>query len=184
MARSISGEPPADFGSGVRVVLERPDLHRGDARDRRLTRPGERGIQIVGLDDPEAADVLFGLCEGPVRGDHSTIFHTHHRGSAAVMEPTGEDPGTSGLHLRVERIDVTAAGLQDLGRWSGIAIDVVDAEHVLRHLGSSLTRASGMGSCRLLVWAAHAAPSSFIRRSWSENDSTRMSAARPADQPG
>src|SRR5438477_9699063 len=86
-------------------VLERPDLDGRTARLGPLGRPGERGVQVGGLDDPEAAQLLLGLRERPIGGDHLPILGTDDRGRLGRVEAAGEDPDPGGLELGVERVD-------------------------------------------------------------------------------
>ena len=55
-----------------------PDA-RGDLR-----RPAERGVEILGLDDVEAAEVFLRLRERTVGGQHLAVGHAHDRGGRRV----------------------------------------------------------------------------------------------------
>ena len=58
------------------------------------------------VDDPEPADVFLPLEVGTV-GDHDVAFAAaHHRAGRRVVQPAGEHPGTGGLELGLERVQV------------------------------------------------------------------------------
>src|SRR4051794_24233226 len=60
--RKISASGSATFGG--------PDLDRAFAGGGGLGRPVERGVEVGGLDDPEAAHLLLGLGVGAVGHGH------------------------------------------------------------------------------------------------------------------
>src|SRR5215218_8426485 len=81
---SLVAASPSPTLSGLEA-RERPHLDRhldgtGDPR-----RPTERGIQVLGLDDVEATEVLLGLHEGAVGGQHLAVGHPHHGGGGGVV---------------------------------------------------------------------------------------------------
>ena len=55
----------ADTGLLLRLVLERPHLDGRAAGDGRLAGPGQSGVEVGGLDDPEPAELLLRLGKGP-----------------------------------------------------------------------------------------------------------------------
>ena len=60
--------------SGLGVVLEGTDLDRALAGDGGLGGPGQGGVEVGGLDDPEAAELLLGLGEGAVGGEDVAVL--------------------------------------------------------------------------------------------------------------
>lgn len=55
----------------------------------------------TGLDDVEAAEMLLGLHERAVRGQHRAVGHAHDGGGVGLVQAAGEDPGAA----RLERLD-------------------------------------------------------------------------------
>ena len=70
MAAAAAGRGHLRLG----LVLERPNLDGASAGDGRLARPLQRGVEIGGLDDPEAAELLLGLGERAVGDRWSRRF--------------------------------------------------------------------------------------------------------------
>src|SRR5215472_12491879 len=115
------------------VILERADLDRGTARPGGLRGPGERRVEVGGLDHPEAAEVFFGLRERAVDREDLTALYADHGGRGRGVQPSGEDPCPFRLQLAVERIDVGEGLPHLLGRRELLALDVVHGQHVLLH---------------------------------------------------
>src|SRR5207253_1788300 len=132
-ARSPMPPQPARLWSVLGLVVERTDLDGHGARLRGLAAPFERGVEILGLDDPEAADLFLALGERTVHGEHLPVLDAQDGGGARGMQAPGEHPSTGGLHLLVQGVDVPPRLLLDLGRKS-ISFGVIHAEQVLLHL--------------------------------------------------
>src|SRR5580698_7460835 len=138
--RSISASPGPGtlsrclFLAYIRgLIMERPDLDRDRARAGGLPAPFQRGIQVVGLDHPEAAHVLLALDERSVGDQDVAAVRPDHGRRAGRVQPAGEDPRAGLLKLGVQRVDVRHDLLHD--RWLGDApLGVVHAEQVLLHL--------------------------------------------------
>src|SRR5215217_3762400 len=121
---------PSGLESRKRTDLDRHLDGTGDPR-----RPGERGVQVLGLDDVEAAQVLLGLHERPVGGHHLAACHAHHGGGGGFVQATGDDPGARRLQLLLEDGELLV-GLRHLlvGHWlADLALDAVDRQQVVRH---------------------------------------------------
>src|SRR6266545_3284307 len=58
-----------------------------------LRRPGERGVEVLGLDDVEAAEVFLRLREGAVGGQYLAGGHAHHGGGVGFVQGAAADPG-------------------------------------------------------------------------------------------
>src|SRR5580704_11563638 len=114
------------------LILERPHLDRDRAREGGLAAPSQRGIQVGGLDHPEAAHVLLALDERSVGDEDVAAVRPDHGRRAGRVQPAGEDPRAGLLKLGVQRVDVGHDLLHDL--WLGdAALGVVHAEQVLLH---------------------------------------------------
>src|SRR2546428_10126890 len=94
--RAASASPTL---SGLGYVSERADLDRLRDGGGGLRRPGERGVEVVGLDDVEAAEVFLRLGEGAVGGQHLAISHSHDRGGVGFVQGAAEEPSACRLHL-------------------------------------------------------------------------------------
>src|SRR5512132_3502616 len=134
----VAGASPSPTRSGLGGG-ERPDLDRLADRRRGLGRPDQRRVQVLGLDDVEAAQVLPRLHEGPVGGHHLAVRDTHHRGRVRFVQPAGEQPGPGRLQLLVQELDLSPGLLHLLigHRVAGLAVDAVDRQQVLRRVSSS-----------------------------------------------
>ena len=64
----------------------------------------QRGVQVGGLDDPEAAELLLGLGERTVGGDDLAALAADHRGGGRRVQAAGEHPGAGRLQLGVEGV--------------------------------------------------------------------------------
>src|SRR5215211_1159709 len=121
---------PSGLESRKRTDLDRHLDGSGDPR-----RPGERGVQVLGLDDVEAAQVLLGLHERPVGGHHLAACHAHHGGGVGFVQAAGDDPGARRPHLLLEDAELLV-GLGHLlvgHRLANLALDTVDRQQVVRH---------------------------------------------------
>ena len=148
----LLAEDPADLGRvepAVRastsrsrqasgIVPERADLDRAADRRGGLRRPDERGVEILGLDDVEAAQVFLRLREGPVGGQHLAVGHRVRpwrcRARAERCRRRPRRPPTSSP----PRGCGSAPGLLHLlfGH-RGAALDAVGRQQVLGHRTSS-----------------------------------------------
>src|SRR2546421_6793195 len=123
--------------SGLGYVSERPDLDRLRDCCAGLRGPGERCVEVVGLDDVEAAEVLLRLRERAVGGQHLAVGHAHDRCGVDVVQSAAEQPSAGRLHLLLEDADP----LHELPhlllghRVTALALDAVDGQQVLRHRG-------------------------------------------------
>src|SRR6478735_8580743 len=94
----------------LRVVVPSPLQQRTDldlpvARLRPLGGELEGHVEVGGLDDPEAGEILLRFQEGPV-GEHRLISATvDHGGRAWLCQAVGVDPVGLGAELVVERVD-------------------------------------------------------------------------------
>src|SRR5882757_10781714 len=80
------------FGPPCSVDEERPHLDLPVADLRSLGGELERHVQVGGLDDPEAGEMLLRLHERPV-GEHRLLASViDDRGRTGVCQPAGEDP--------------------------------------------------------------------------------------------
>src|SRR3989440_6155491 len=87
-------------------VSERADLDRLRDGGGGLRRPGERGVEVVGLDDVEAAQVFLRLSEGAVGGQQLALGDAHDGGGVGFVEGAAEEPGAGRLDLLVEGLDL------------------------------------------------------------------------------
>jgi hypothetical protein len=112
-----------------------PDLDWLPDRCGGLGCPGERGVEVLGLDDGEAAEVLLRLREGAVAGHHLAAGQAHDGGGVGFVQPAGEDPGAGRPHLLLEDVDLLPGLLHLLvgHRVAGLAVDAVDRQQVLGH---------------------------------------------------
>jgi len=113
-------------------VAKRPDLDRERRGARHPARPAERGVEIVGLDHDEAADVLLAFGKGTIRREHVAVFHADDGCGAGRVQPAREHPYARALHLLPHGADLAHDGLEDL-RWRRLAIGLIHAEEILRH---------------------------------------------------
>src|SRR4029453_15636966 len=121
---------PSGLESRERTNLDRHLDGPGDPR-----RPTERVIEVVGLDDVEAAQVFLGLHEGAVGGHHLAVSHMYDGGRGGFVQATGEDPGAGRLQLLLEDAELLV-GLGHLLIGHGLADlapDAVDRQQVVRH---------------------------------------------------
>src|SRR2546425_11115464 len=100
-----------------------------------LRRPGERSVEVVGLDDVEAAQVFLRLSEGAVGGQHLALGDAHDGGGVGFVEGAAEEPGAGRLQLLVEGLDLLPRLLHLFvgHRLAGLALDAVNGQEVLRH---------------------------------------------------
>ena len=98
------------------LVLERPHLDRAPAGDRRLGGPGQRGVEIGRLDDPEAAELLLRLGERAVGRHDLAALRLDDGRRVRRVQPAAEDPGALRPDLLVDGIDVGVDPLDLIGR--------------------------------------------------------------------
>ena len=84
----------------------------------------ERGVEVGGLDDPEAAEVLLRLGERAVGDDGLAVLRVHDGCDLGRFEAAAEHPLAGGLDLGVERVDLlgtpSASGRAAGGGASGL----------------------------------------------------------------
>jgi hypothetical protein len=73
-----------------------------------LRGPAERGVEVLGLDDVEAGEVLLRLGEVAVGGQHLAVRHADHYRSVGLVQATREAPGAARLHLPLDGSDPAA----------------------------------------------------------------------------
>src|SRR5207247_5591718 len=92
--------------------LSAPNIHKGPYFDRPLDRlgdfrrPGKRGVEIVGLDDVEATEVLLRFHKRTVGGEHLTVGHPHDGRSIGFVKASRQDQAVRRLHLGLEDADL------------------------------------------------------------------------------
>src|SRR3989454_8055747 len=123
--------------SGLGYVSERADLDRLRDGGGGLRRPGERGVEVLGLDDVEAAQVFLRLREGTVGGQHLAVGHAHDRCGVGLGQGAAEEPSAGRLHLLLEDADPLheLPHLLLAHRVADLTLDAVDGQQVLRHRG-------------------------------------------------
>src|SRR5439155_13995695 len=90
-----------------RLVLEGAHLDRGPAGHRGPGGQGQRLVEVGGGHDPEPSELLLGLGEGAVGGDHvAALGGPDDGGGGGRVQPAGEDPVSRRLELLVEGVDV------------------------------------------------------------------------------
>src|SRR5438093_5736343 len=100
-----------------------------------LRRPSECSVEVLGLDDVEAAEMFLRLREGAVGGQYLALRYAHDGGGVGFVQSAAEDPGAGRLQLLVEDLDLLP-GLLHLfvgHRVADLALDAVDGQQVLRH---------------------------------------------------
>jgi hypothetical protein len=70
-----------------------------------LRRPGERCVEVVGLDDVEATEVFLRLSEWAVGGQHLAAGHAHDRRGVGFVQGAAVELGTCRSHLLLEGAD-------------------------------------------------------------------------------
>src|SRR5207244_1067094 len=126
--------------SGLGYVSEWADLDRLRDCGAGLRRPGEGGVEVVGLDDVEAAQMFLRFGEGAVGGQHVAVGHAHDRCGLGFVQGAAKEPGALRLHLLLQNADPPHELLHLLLglRVTGLALDAVDGQQVLRHGGPPL----------------------------------------------
>ena len=108
---------------------------RGRCRRRCALRgPVERGVEVGGLDDPEAAEVLLGLGERAVGDEHVAVRPRGRPSRSRRVQAAAEHPRTLPLDLLVHRGDVGVHPLDHVRRRQLLAVDHVHGQQILRHL--------------------------------------------------
>lgn len=77
--------------SGPGCVPERTNLDRMGDGFSGLRGPRERSVEVLSLDDVEAAEMLLRLSEGAIGGQDITAGHTYDRGGVGAMKGAAED---------------------------------------------------------------------------------------------
>src|SRR5207248_1777921 len=162
----------------ARWSLERPDLDRQRGRLAEPPGPAECGVEVGSFDDREAAQVFLAFGERAVGHQHVAVLDPHHGRGGRRMQAPGEHPGTRGLHLGVERVELLYDLLQDLG-FGQRAVGLVDAEQVLLHASSSFT--SWAGSPGLTADTNGIGPDRHRRRNHFRGDRHRVGCFRVTD---
>src|SRR3989442_3905750 len=114
--------------------LSGPNIHKRPDFDRPLDHFGDlrcqsqRGVEVLGLDDVEAAEVFLRLGERTVGGEQLTVGNPHDGGGIGSVKPAGENPATRSLHLRLEDSDLPERLLHRIvgHRLAELALDAVD----------------------------------------------------------
>ena len=91
--------------TSVMLAQERPELDPAVAALRPLGGEPQRHVEVGGLDDPEAGDVLLRLQVRPVGEHRLPVPAVDDGGRAGRREAAGEDPVAVGLELLVEDVD-------------------------------------------------------------------------------
>src|SRR6266700_7723466 len=106
MAPGGSGGGSSSCNSWASFCLPpRPHLDLPVAGLRPLGGELERHVEVGGLHDPEAGEILLRLQEGPV-GEHSLLASVvDDGGRAGRREAAGEDPVALGYETVVEHVD-------------------------------------------------------------------------------
>src|SRR5438477_10908866 len=74
---SLSAASTSRTPSGLACIRERTDLDRRPNDGGGFRGPGERGVDVLGLDDVEAAQVFLRLSERAVGGQHLALRYAH-----------------------------------------------------------------------------------------------------------
>src|SRR6266516_2871381 len=153
--------------SGLGYVSERADLDRLRDCCGGLRRPGERGVEVFGLDDVEAAEVFLRFRKGAVGGQHLVVGHAHDRGGVGFVQGAAEEPGACRLHLLLEDADpLHELPHLLLAQWlAGLALDGVHGQQVVRHVV-------------LLVLGGHIPPLTPLRTGLAQTDTYQEKLAR------
>src|SRR6266516_4045236 len=91
--------------SGRGFVPERTDLDRRLDGSGDLRPPGEGGVEVLGLDDVETAEVFLRLRKGAVGGQHLAVRHAYDGGRVGFVQAAAEEPGAGRLQLLLEDAD-------------------------------------------------------------------------------
>ena len=123
----------AELFTGLDAGTVRANLDRALARDRRLTGPCQRAVEIGCLDDPEAAEVFFGFGERAVGHEELAVTHLHNGRTRRFVQPTAEHPTAVVAEFLVEGLDVSVHVLHLLRGWRFGTVDVVNRQEILLH---------------------------------------------------
>src|SRR5262245_51346648 len=98
--RSMS-EVSRGGGPGLSALLlpERPDFDREGDDARQFSTPLERGVEVRGPDDQEAADVLLAFGVWTVGHQHVAVLVAQDRRGRRRMQAAVEDPRAGRLDL-------------------------------------------------------------------------------------
>src|SRR5436190_3243236 len=91
--------------SGLGYVSEGADLDRLRDCGAGLRRPREGGVEVVGLDDVEAAQMFLRFGEGAVGGQYVTVGHAYDRCGLGFVQGAAKEPGAVRLHLLPQNAD-------------------------------------------------------------------------------
>ena len=114
-------------------LLERTHLNRRAASDGSFRRPVDGGVEVHGLDDPEAAKVFLAFGEWPIGSQDLAVLDVHHGGARRLLQSPRENPSVPFFKHLVEGSDVAVHPQHHVPRRLGLAEDVVDGQQVLVH---------------------------------------------------
>ena len=137
-ARCRTCRPAGTIGSGLGLVLERAHLDGAAAGGAALGRPLQGGVEVGGLDHPEAADLLLGLGERPV-GDEDV----------AALGGVDDGGGVGGLRARRRTPRRPASWSLALNASTAANASCISSSDGYGPRPRPCARRAGTGSCRI-----------------------------------
>src|SRR5918992_1443466 len=98
------GSLTTTHGPSDLALAKRPNLDGLPHACGGLRGPFERGVQVVGLKNVEAGQVLLGFDKGPIGGDRVSLGVTNDRRGFRAMQRATEHPSTCRPDLLVQRL--------------------------------------------------------------------------------